>query len=46
LKHGSGELRQFVTEEGKECPACYETLEVVKAWIWERRRERNLPDLI
>jgi len=46
LKYGSGELRQFVTEEGKECPACHETLEVVKAWIWERRRERNLPDLI
>jgi hypothetical protein len=46
LKHDCGELKEVEGEDGKMKLACYATLEKIRAWIWERRKERNLPDLI
>ena len=45
LKHECGEFKSWRNEEGTECTACPETLEKVRAMIWEMRRDREIPEL-
>lgn len=45
LKHGSGEFKQWRDEEGETHTACDATLEKVRSFIWELRRDNEIPDL-
>jgi hypothetical protein len=45
LKHECGEFKFWRNEEGTECKACPETLEKVRSYIWEMRRDREIPEL-
>jgi hypothetical protein len=45
LKHGSGEFREWRDEEGKTHTACDATLEKVRSYIWELRKDNEIPDL-
>ena len=45
LKHGSGEFKQWRDEEGETHTACDATLEKVRSYIWELRKDNEIPDL-
>ena len=46
LKHGAGEFREWRDEEtGNVVTACDATLEKVRSYIWELRRDNEIPDL-
>lgn len=45
LKYGGGEFQSWRDEEGRECKACPDTLEKIRSYIWELRREREIPEL-
>jgi hypothetical protein len=45
LKHGSGEFREWRDEEGKTHAACDATLEKVRSYIWELRKDNEIPNL-
>jgi hypothetical protein len=45
LKHGAGEFREWRDEEGKTHTACDATLEKVRYYIWELRKDNEIPDL-
>ena len=45
LKHGGGEFRQWRDEEGETHFACEHTLEKVRSYIWELRKDNEIPDL-
>jgi hypothetical protein len=45
LKHGSGEFREWRDEEGKTHTGCDATLEKVRSYIWELRKDNEIPDL-
>jgi hypothetical protein len=45
LKHGSGEFRQWRDDEGRDCKACPDTLEKIRSYIWELRKDNEIPDL-
>jgi hypothetical protein len=46
LKHGAGEFGEWRTEEGDTHTACAETLEKVRSYIWELRKDNEIPDLV
>ena len=45
LKHGCGEFREWRDEEGQTHTACDATLEKVRSFIWELRKDNEIPDL-
>jgi hypothetical protein len=45
LKHGSGEFRQWRDEEGETRTGCDATLEKIRSYIWELRKDNEIPDL-
>ena len=45
LKHGGGEFRQWRDEEGATHSACEHTLEKERCYIWELRKDNEIPDL-
>ena len=46
LKHGAGEFREWRDEEtGNVVTACDHTLEKVRSYIWELRKDNEIPDL-
>ena len=45
LKHGAGEFREWRDEEGKTHTACDATLEKVRSYIWELRKDNEIPDV-
>ena len=45
LKHGAGEFREWRDEEGKTHTACDATLEKVRSYIWQLRKDNEIPDL-
>jgi hypothetical protein len=45
LKHGAGEFREWRDEEGQTHTACDATLEKVRSFIWELRKDNEIPDL-
>lgn len=45
MKYDSGELKQCKDENGNYHPACHDTLDMVRDWIWEQKNNRNLPSL-
>jgi hypothetical protein len=45
LKHGTGEFKSFKNYEGRECRACPDTLEKIRSYIWELRKDNEIPDL-
>lgn len=46
LKYDGGEFREWRTEEGGTHTACAETLEKVRSYIWELRKDNEIPDLV
>jgi len=46
LKYNGGEFREWRTKEGGTHTACAETLEKVRSYIWELRKDNEIPDLI
>ena len=45
VKHGGGEFREWRDEEGHTHSGCEATLEKVRAYIWELRKDNEIPDL-
>ena len=45
LKHGSGEFREWRDDEGQTQKGCDATLEKVRSFIWELRKDNEIPDL-
>jgi len=45
LKYGGGEFQSWRDEEGRECKACPATLEKIRSFIWELRKDNEIPDL-
>jgi hypothetical protein len=45
LKHGGGEFKQWRDEEGETRTGCDATLEKVRSYIWELRKDNEIPDL-
>jgi hypothetical protein len=45
LKYGGGEFQSWRDEEGRECKACPATLEKIRSYIWELRKDNEIPDL-
>jgi hypothetical protein len=45
LKHGSGEFREWRDDEGHTHTGCDATLEKVRSFIWELRKDNEIPDL-
>ena len=45
LKHGCGEFKEWRDEEGETHTACDATLEKVRSYIWELRKDNEIPDL-
>jgi hypothetical protein len=46
LKHGGGEFKQWRDEEtGNTVTGCEHTLEKVRSYIWELRKDNEIPDL-
>lgn len=46
LKYDGGEFREWQTEEGGMQTACAETLEKVRSYIWELRKDNEIPDIV
>jgi hypothetical protein len=45
LKYGGGEFQSWRDEEGHDCQACPATLEKIRSFIWELRKDNEIPDL-
>ena len=45
LKYGGGEFREWRDEEGQTRTACPDTLEKVRSYIWQLRKDNEIPDL-
>lgn len=45
LKHGGGEFHEWRDFEGQTHTACAATLEKVRSYIWELRKDNEIPDL-
>jgi hypothetical protein len=45
IKYGGGEFQSWRDEEGRECKACPATLEKIRSFIWELRKDNEIPDL-
>ena len=46
LKHGGGEFREWRDEEtGNLVTGCDHTLEKVRSFIWQLRKDNEIPDL-
>lgn len=46
LKHGGGEFKEWRDEEtGNTVTGCEHTLEKVRSYIWELRKDNEIPDL-
>ena len=45
LKYGGGEFREWRDEEGQTHTACPDTLEKVRSYLWELRKDNEIPDL-
>ena len=45
LKHESGEFKSWRDDEGRDCKACPDTLEKIRSYIWELRKDNEIPDL-
>ena len=45
VKHGGGEFREWRDEEGHTHSGCEATLEKIRAYIWELRKDNEIPDL-
>ena len=45
LKYGGGEFKEWRDEEGETHTACDATLEKVCSYIWELRKDNEIPDL-
>jgi len=45
LKHGSGEFSEWRDEQGQTHTACDATLEKVRSYIWELRKDNEIPDV-
>jgi hypothetical protein len=45
LKYGGGEFQSWRDEEGRECKACPATLEKIRSFIWELRKDNEIPDI-
>ena len=46
IRHEWGALAKFTDDEGNIRKSCIETLEKVRARLWEIHREYKLPDLV
>ena len=46
LKHGAGEFGEWRDKGGETHTACAETLEKVRSYIWELRKDNEIPDLV
>jgi hypothetical protein len=46
LKHGGGEFSEWRDEGGCDHTADAETLEKVRSYIWELRKDNEIPDLV
>jgi hypothetical protein len=46
LKYDGGEFREWRDEAGCSHTACAETLEKVRSYIWELRKDNEIPDLV
>jgi hypothetical protein len=46
LKYGGGEFREWRDEGGCTHTPCAETLEKVRSYIWELRKDNEIPDLV
>jgi hypothetical protein len=46
LKHDGGEFREWRDEAGCRHTADAETLEKVRSYIWELRKDNEIPDLV
>jgi len=46
LKHDSGEFREWRDDGGCSHTADAETLEKVRSYIWELRKDNEIPDLV
>ena len=45
LKHGAGEFREWRDDVGVTHKGCDATLEKVRSFIWDLRRDNEIPDL-
>ena len=45
LKYGGGEFKEWRDDEGQTQKGCEHTLEKVRAYIWELRKDNEIPDL-
>jgi hypothetical protein len=45
LKHGCGEFKEWKDEIGETHYACEYTLEKVVSYIWELRKDNEIPDV-
>lgn len=45
LKHGGGEFREWRDYQGVTQTACDATLEKVRDYIWQLRKDNEIPDL-
>lgn len=45
LKHGDGEFRQWKDDIGDTHDGCEHTLEKVASYIWELRKDNEIPDV-
>jgi len=46
LKYDGGEFSEWRDEGGCSHTACAETLEKVRSYIWELRKDNEIPDLV
>ena len=46
LKYNGGEFRDWRDQAGCSHTACAETLEKVRSYIWELRKDNEIPDLL
>jgi hypothetical protein len=46
LKYDGGEFHEWRDEGGETHTACAETLEKVRSYIWQLRKDNKIPDLV
>ena len=46
LKYDGGEFLEWRDEGGERHTACAETLEKVRSYIWQLRKDNEIPDLV
>jgi hypothetical protein len=45
LHHEGGEFKSWRNEDGTQCKGDFETLEKVRNYIWELRKDNEIPDV-